>query len=181
MVRFYNWWNLQSSPSVTSLNTANANIYAGMPSASYFASRGSLNSSCGFWSRIRLKRMFFYRLHITKYCIFKELQKRVTLRSVKILVLMWYSANTYYVTVTFYCKRVCVCVCAKWVMWLALPDALLYKITRQKDHRYRCVLRYGVFCLRNCTCYVSLFLSFTWNRKMKDSVSCIICNRQILR
>jgi hypothetical protein len=39
-----------------------------------------------------------------------------------------------------------------------------------------------VFCsLRHWTCFISSLLSFTWSRNMKkDSVSCIIWNRQIL-
>ena len=40
----------------------------------------------------------------------------------------------------------------------------------------------GFCCLRYYISFVSAFLSFTWRRNMKkDSVSCIICDRQILR
>jgi len=35
--------------------------------------------------------------------------------------------------------------------------------------------------LRYCTCFLFSFLPFTWSRNMKkESVSCIICDRQIL-
>jgi len=42
-------------------------------------------------------------------------------------------------------------------------------------------IKYIAFCcLLQCSCFVSIFLCFTWSRNMKkDRVSCIICNRQI--
>jgi len=58
MIRFYSWWNLRSSTSVTSLNTYITIIDVGISFVSYFVYRGSLQTSCDIWSRIKFKKMF---------------------------------------------------------------------------------------------------------------------------
>jgi len=60
LLRMYNWWNLQSSPCVTSLNTSIPNIYAVIPSILYLVYRVSLQISCVFGVELGLKEVFIY-------------------------------------------------------------------------------------------------------------------------
>jgi hypothetical protein len=71
LVRFYSWWNVQSWTSVISLNTYISNICAVTPGVSYFVYRGSLQTTCDIWSRIRLNRGF-YLMYIPMKYIFIE-------------------------------------------------------------------------------------------------------------
>jgi len=57
-------------------------------------------------SRIRVKQTF-YLLNIPMKYISMEWKKRVAGSIRAVLVFIWYSASTYYVTVILYCWRVC--------------------------------------------------------------------------
>jgi len=51
---------------------------------------------------------------------------------------------------------------------ICLPDALMYKNTRQKGHRNGCVLRYGVQVSSHCNCLVSSFFVLHLKQKHEE-------------
>ena len=53
-------------------------------------------------------------------------------------------------------------------MYLALPDALLYKSTRQNDHRHRCVLIYGVTLSSSLHLFCFFILVFHLQQKHEE-------------
>ena len=55
LVRINNWWNLQFSTTVISLNTSIPTIYSVIPSVLYLICRVSLQSSCDILSRLVLR------------------------------------------------------------------------------------------------------------------------------